>query len=77
LTIDPVNKESKDLGISVKIHRLRRALDKIAVVERGIEKGGIMADEVLVHDKSLGGIALLDIDRYGLLRSAGCALALL
>jgi hypothetical protein len=56
---------------------LRRTLDKIAVVERGIEKGGIMADEVLVHDKSLGGIALLDIDRYGLLRSADCVLALL
>jgi hypothetical protein len=56
---------------------LRRTLDKIAVVERGIEKRGIMADEVLVHDESLGGIALLHIDRYGLLRSADCVLALL
>jgi hypothetical protein len=56
---------------------LRRTLDKIAVVERGIEKRGIMADEILVHDESLGGIALLDIDRYGLLRSTTRVLAFL
>ena len=75
LRIDPIEEESEDPGISVKIHNLRRTLDKIAIVERGIEKRRITADEVLVHDESLGGIALLNIDRYGLLPSTARVLA--